>query len=71
MPAGNVIWVRVEKPVFDLIGVFISSFTFTGICVLVALLLGGLWDAILIRRSRDRDPLEGQGRLHLEPHLSL
>lgn len=71
MPAGNVIWVRVEKPVFDLIGVFVSSFTFTGICVLVALLLGGLWGAILIRRSRDRDALADQGRLHLEPHQSL
>jgi hypothetical protein len=54
----NVIWIRLEKPSFDLIGVVLSSFGITGICIGVAVALGACWGAVLIRRGRGRVPFE-------------
>ena len=51
-------WVKVQKPVFDLAGVVLSSLGIAGVCALVAIVLGSLWGAILIRRSAARRRLE-------------
>jgi hypothetical protein len=55
---GSVIWVRVEKPVFDLAGVILSSLGFTAICVALALVLGSVWGTWLIlwRRGHPEGP---------------
>jgi hypothetical protein len=53
-----VTWIRVEKPVFDLPGVILSSLGIAGLCALVAIVLGSVWGAILIRRSRRRHRLQ-------------
>jgi len=60
---SNVIWLRLEKPSFDLIGVILSSLGITGICVGIALTLGGCFGLLLIRRGRDR--------VRFEPELGL
>lgn len=51
-PPPGVVWVKVEKPVFDIVGVLVSSLTFTGLLVLGALLCGGLLAAAYILRGR-------------------
>ena len=56
--SSDITWVRVEKPVFDLAGILISSLGITGLCAAVALLLGIAWGAVLIRRSARRRRLE-------------
>ncbi len=50
-PPG-VVWVKLEKPVFDLWGVLVSSLTFTGLLVLGALLCGLLLALYYIGRGR-------------------
>lgn len=55
---ANVIWIRLEKPTFDLIGVLLSALGITGICVGIALTLGGCFGVLLIRRGRERVPFE-------------
>jgi hypothetical protein len=60
---SNVIWIRLEKPSFDLIGVILSSLGFTGICVGVAIALGSCWGLLLIRR--------GRSRVRFEPDIAL
>jgi hypothetical protein len=53
--AGQAVtWVRVEKPVFDLAGVLVSSLEMSLICAAVALLFGSLLGAALIRRAAHR-----------------
>ena len=64
---GSVIWIRLEKPTFDLIGVILSSFGITGICVGVALVLGACWGLVLIRRGRRRVAFEPELELRLDP----
>ncbi|HET7291450.1 MAG TPA: hypothetical protein VFM88_03400 [Vicinamibacteria bacterium] len=49
-----VTWVKVEKPVFDLPGVILSSLGIAGLCALASILLGSLLGAVLIRRARAR-----------------
>lgn len=56
--SSQVTWIRVEKPVFDLAGILVSSLGITGICVAVALLLGAAWGAWLVRRNTRR-PVPG------------
>jgi hypothetical protein len=63
---ANVIWIRLEKPTFDLIGVVLSSFGITGICVGVALALGACWGLVLIRRGRQRTPFHSDVALGLD-----
>lgn len=62
----SITWIRVEKPVFDLAGVILSSLGLTGVCVAVAVVLGCLWGAVLIRRTMRR----GRGEAD-EPLLTL
>lgn len=49
---GTVVWVKIEKPVFDLWGVLVSSLTFTAALALGALLCGSLLAFAFIRRGR-------------------
>lgn len=51
-PPPNVVWVKVEKPVFDLWGVLVSSLTFTGALVVGALVCGALLALAYILRGR-------------------
>lgn len=68
VPAGaDVVWVKIDKPVFDLWGVLVSSLTFTGLLAAGALLLGGLLAAAYIRRGRHFGS-EPQTSLSLDLH---
>jgi hypothetical protein len=51
-PEHAVTWIKVEKPIFDLAGVIISSFELTGLLLLAAVGLGGLLGLSLIHRRR-------------------
>jgi hypothetical protein len=51
-PPGNITWIKVEKPVFDLVGVVMSSFKLAGLVAGVALVLGGLLGLLFILRRR-------------------
>ncbi len=47
-----VTWIKVEKPTFDLVGVVLGSFHLAGVLLLVALFLGIVFGAALIRARR-------------------
>jgi hypothetical protein len=47
-----VTWIKVEKPTLDLVGVVLGSFRLAGFLLLVALVLGVLFGAALIRSRR-------------------
>jgi hypothetical protein len=51
-----VTWVKVERPTFDLVGVLLSSLTFAVIAIVVALAMGTVVGAFLIRRARRQSP---------------
>jgi hypothetical protein len=56
--ASTIIYVRVQKPTFDLVGVVLSSLGLAGICAVVALFLGAaLGVATIVRRRRGIEPL--------------
>jgi len=60
-PPPNVIWVPVQKPTFDLVGVVLSSLGLAGICAAVALTLGtALGIYFIVRARRQVDPLAGR-----------
>jgi hypothetical protein len=61
-----VTWIKVEKPTFDLVGVVLGSFRLAGILLVVAVILGALFGAVLIRSRRrlQPPPLDGVS-LHL------
>ncbi len=50
-PPG-VVWVKFERPVYDVVGVLVSSLTFTALLMLGALLCGGLLALSHILRGR-------------------
>ncbi len=62
-PPG-VVWVKIEKPVYDVVGVIVSSLTFTLALVLLALLGGALLAFGFIARGR-RFGAEPQAPLNL------
>lgn len=65
-----VIWVPVQKPTFDLVGVVLSSLGLAGICAAVALVLGTVLGVFFIQRARRHgDPLEGRTTLRLAEPL--
>ena len=51
-PPGFVTWIKVDRPVFDLVGVVVSSFEIAGLVALLALALGALLGSLLILRQR-------------------
>jgi len=59
-------WIKVEKPEFDLVGVVLGSFRLAGVLLVVALVLGVLFGAALIRaRRRPLAPPLDEVSLHL------
>jgi hypothetical protein len=48
----TIMWVKVEKPVFDLVGVVLGSLSLAGLLAVAAALLGSAFGIILIRRTR-------------------
>lgn len=56
-PPPGVVWVKLERPFFDLWGVLVSSATLTVAAAGCALLVGGLLGLALIWRRR-RQPLD-------------
>ena len=66
LPPGPITWVKVEKPVFDLVGVVVSSFKLAGLVAGVALVLGTLLGLFLILRHR-----AAYGRLPTVPSIRL
>jgi hypothetical protein len=70
--AENVIFIQVQKPVFDLVGVVLYSLGLAGICALVALALGSAFGLALIVRARrqQEEPAAGRGLQLLEPWRS-
>jgi hypothetical protein len=65
-PPEVVTWIKVEKPVFDLFGVFVSSLTFTSLLVLFSLVVGGAFGLLRILRFQRTPPAEADLHLHLE-----
>jgi hypothetical protein len=62
LAAENITWIKVERPVFDLVGVVLNSFGLAAICAGVALGLGtALGIGFIVRERRIpadlRDPL--------------
>lgn len=63
-----VTWIKVEKPVFDLVGVVLGSFHLAGMLLGLAFILGVTFGAALIvsrRRPTSTTPMD-QVSLHLE-----
>ena len=65
--APAVTWIKVEKPVFDLAGVVLGSFRLAGALLILALGLGLLFGAALVRARRrsPQSPIEAVS-LHLD-----
>ena len=52
-PTVPTLFVRVERPTFDLVGVVLSSLSIAGLCAAMALALGvALGISIIVRRRR-------------------
>jgi ABC-type Fe3+ transport system permease subunit len=51
-PTPAVLWIRVERPSFDLWGVIVTSAEFVLLSIALALLLGAVLGWLLIRRGR-------------------
>jgi predicted exporter len=47
-----VTWIKVEKPTFDLVGVVLNSFRLAGVLLVLALGLGLMLGALLLRARR-------------------
>jgi hypothetical protein len=60
----TITWVKVDRPVFDLVGVVLSSFGMAGICAGIALALGIALGACFIVRDR-RAPADARNPLSL------
>jgi hypothetical protein len=59
-------WVKVDRPVFDLVGVVLSSLGLAGICAGVALGLGtALGISFIVRARREPRDLADRMSLHL------
>ena len=55
--AAQTIWIKVEKPTFDLVGVIASSLGIAALCALGALLLGVAGGVSIIALRRRHPPL--------------
>ena len=64
----TIIWVKVERPVFDLVGVVLGSLGTAFILVIAASILGSVFGLVLIRRTRRLTVPESDAvSLHLDP----
>jgi hypothetical protein len=62
----TVTWIKVDKPVFDLVGVVLYSLGLAGICAGIALALGvALGVAFILRARRTPPEAEHHTVLHL------
>jgi ABC-type spermidine/putrescine transport system permease subunit II len=62
----TVTWIKVEKPVFDLVGVVLSSLGLAFICAVVSFVLGlALGACFVARRRRQSRPWAEEISLHL------
>jgi ABC-type spermidine/putrescine transport system permease subunit II len=62
----TVTWIKVEKPVFDLVGVVLSSLGLAFICAAVSLVLGLVLGAyFVVRRRRQAQSWAEEISLHL------
>lgn len=62
----SVTWIKVEKPVFDLVGVVLNSLGLAAICAAIALTLGtALGLAFIARRRRQEASWAEDISLHL------
>jgi hypothetical protein len=50
----TVTWVKVQKPVFDLVGVVLYSLGLAAVCAIIALVLGSALGVVFIVRRRRR-----------------
>ena len=67
-----VTWIKVEKPVFDLVGVVLNSLGLAAICAGIAFALGlALGFAFIARRRRQSEGWTGTVTLHLEAPRGL
>ena len=65
-------WIKVEKPVFDLVGVVLNSLGLAAICAGIAFALGlALGIAFIARRRRQSDSWSETVSLHLEAPRGL
>jgi hypothetical protein len=55
-PSPPVLWVKVPKPSFDLIGVILGSLSLAGAVAVLAMLLGVVAGLLLLRRKRRERP---------------
>jgi ABC-type spermidine/putrescine transport system permease subunit II len=68
LAAETVHWIKVQKPVFDLVGVVLYSLGLAAICALVALVLGSAFGiALIVRTRRHEASLADRGLRLLEP----
>lgn len=65
-PPDIVTWIKVDKPVFDLFGVIVSSLTFIAMLVGFSLVLGGVFGVLRIRRFRRTPPSTADLHLQLQ-----
>jgi hypothetical protein len=65
LAAETIHWIRVDKPVFDLVGVVLYSLGLAAICAVVALLLGSAFGIALIVRNRRQLASVGERGLQL------
>jgi hypothetical protein len=66
--AEAVTWIKVEKPVFDLVGVVLYSLGLAGICAGIALALGiALGVSFIVRARRATEDTAPVVLLHLGP----
>jgi hypothetical protein len=65
-PAETILYVQVQKPTFDLVGVVLSSLGLAGICALIALALGVAYGVTAILRRRRVEPVPALLSLHLQ-----
>ena len=62
----EIIWVKVERPTFDLVGVVLGSLSLAGVLAVAAALLGSFFGLILIRRARPHVHVTDAVSLHLD-----
>ena len=68
----GVTWIKVQKPVFDLVGVVLNSLGLAAICAGVALVLGtALGVGFIVRRRRQAEDWSETVSLHLEAPRGL